>query len=354
MGALGAGIRRQGGRLVLSSEDETNARATKALSKKPPVLVVGCGVSGLSCGVRLLQDGFPVRLMGAEPPEATTSSVAAAIWYPYQSWPRERVLGWARASLAEFHRLCREETAGVTQVDGVEVFPEPMQSPYWGEAVPEFRPAKPEELPEGRPFGFRFLVPVVEMPLYLPWLQRRFLKLGGSLEIARLESMDEALQLADVVVNCTGLGAREFVPDPEMFALRGQVVRVERGAVDRYIIDEHGPDGIAYVVPRSHDVVLGGTNVKGDENLLPDAAESDSIVRRCVALDPRLAKARKLSDAVGLRPGRARVRLEAERPRPDKLVVHDYGHGGAGVTLSWGCADEVLQRVRSGLHGGGV
>jgi len=322
------------------------------MSTAQAVLVVGCGVSGLSCGVRLLQGGFSVRVLGATPPEDTTSSVAAAIWYPYQSWPRQRVLGWARASLAEFHRLCRDETSGVVQVDGVEVFSEPAEAPYWAGAVPEFRAAKPEELPEGRPFGFRFLVPVVEMPLYLSWLRRRFLDLGGELEIARLESVDDAMQQADVVVNCTGLGAREFVPDPEMFALRGQLVRVERGAVDRYVIDEHGPDGIAYVVPRSNDVVLGGTNVKGDENLLPDAVESDSIRQRCAALDPRLAQARKFSDAVGLRPGRESVRLEAEHPRPGKLVVHDYGHGGAGVTLSWGCADEVLELVRSHLHGG--
>lgn len=336
---------------MLSSTDEMETRASAALSATLPILVVGCGVSGLSCGVRLLQHGFPVRIIGALPPERTTSSVAAAIWYPYQSWPRERVLGWARASLAEFHRLCRDELSGVIQVDGVEVFSEPVAAPYWAEAVPDFRSARPEELPEGRPFGFRFLVPVVEMPLYLPWLRRRFLKLGGQLEIARLESMDDALQQADVVVNCTGLGAREFAPDPAMFALRGQVVRMERGTVDRYIIDEHGPDGIAYVVPRSHDVVLGGTNVKGDENLLPDAAESESILRRCAALEPRLARARKLSDAVGLRPGRESVRLEAEHPRPGKLVVHDYGHGGAGVTLSWGCADEVLELVRSGRTG---
>jgi D-amino-acid oxidase len=314
--------------------------------RRQAVLVVGCGVSGLSCGVRLLEAGYAVRVVGAAPPLETTSAVAAAIWYPYQSWPRERVLGWARASLAEFHRLRGEEpSCGITDVDGVEVFPAPVQSPSWGEAVPEFRPALSEELPQGRPFGFRFLVPVVEMPVYLPWLQRRYLDLGGELEIRRLESLEVALRQSDVVINCTGLGAREFARDPEVYATRGQLVRVERGGVDRYIIDEHGPDGIAYVVPRSRDVILGGTSVQGDENLQPDPEEARSILRRCTALEPRLASARKLSDAVGLRPGRERVRLEAERPAPGKLVVHDYGHGGAGVTLSWGCADEVLHLV---------
>jgi D-amino-acid oxidase len=42
------------------------------------------------------------------------------------------------------------------------------------------------------------------------------------------------------------------------------------------------------------------------------------------------------------------VRLEASRLRgkADKFIVHNYGHGGAGFTLSWGCAVDVLSAVR--------
>jgi D-amino-acid oxidase len=38
---------------------------------------------------------------------------------------------------------------------------------------------------------------------------------------------------------------------------------------------------------------------------------------------------------------RSVVRLEAEARRPGQLLIHDYGHGGAGITLAWGCAEEV-------------
>jgi D-amino-acid oxidase len=61
------------------------------------------------------------------------------------------------------------------------------------------------------------------------------------------------------------------------------------------------------------------------------------IVRRATALVPEVAQARILRHRVGLRPARPEVRLER-----DGDVIHCYGHGGAGVTLSWGCADEVL------------
>jgi D-amino-acid oxidase len=86
--------------------------------------------------------------------------------------------------------------------------------------------------------------------------------------------------------------------------------------------------------------VLGGTDVRGDASLEPSPQESDAIVERCARLVPALRTAERAGVAVGLRPGRAEVRLEAER-LDGGVVVHDYGHGGSGVTLSWGCADEV-------------
>ena len=63
---------------------------------------------------------------------------------------------------------------------------------------------------------------------------------------------------------------------------------------------------------------------------------------------PLLAGVRVLGGAVGLRPARPAVRLEAE-PHDRGVVVHCYGHGGAGVTLAWGCAEEVVGLVSAAL-----
>jgi D-amino-acid oxidase len=90
--------------------------------------------------------------------------------------------------------------------------------------------------------------------------------------------------------------------------------------------------------------VVGGTAEEGAWGTEPDAAVAEAILARAAALVPALAGAPVRAHKVGLRPGRPSVRLEAER-RGAQTIVHNYGHGGAGVTLSWPCADEVVALV---------
>jgi D-amino-acid oxidase len=305
-------------------------------------LIIGCGVSGLSCGIRLLEAGYRARIVARELPPRTTSNVAAAIWYPYRAFPLERVGAWGAQTFAELTRLAAAPGNGVMMTSGIEIFPDPVGDPWWRASVAEFRRARPDELPEGYADGYVFEVPIIEMPIYLGYLMRRFQALGGSIEVRALVSPDEALAASDLVINCTGLGARELVGDDTMFAVRGQVVRVAQVGVERFWLDDYGPRGLTYIVPRSNDIILGGTDQEHDERLEPDPATAEAILERCAMLEPRLRDAQVLEHRVGLRPGRPAVRLEAERPAAGKLLVHNYGHGGAGVTLSWGCANEVL------------
>src|SRR5262245_12360008 len=280
-------------------------------------------------------------------PPRTTSNVAAAIWYPYRAFPLERVGAWGAQTFAELMRLAAPPGTGVISTSGIELFPDPVGDPWWRESVTVFRRARPDELPEGYADGYVFEVPIIEMPIYLGYLMRRFQTLGGSIETHALASPDEALAACDLVVNCSGLGARELVGDQSMFAVRGQVVRVAQVGIERFWFDDYGPRGLTYIVPRSNDIILGGTDQEHDERLEPDPATAESIVERCAALEPRLRDAQILEHRVGLRPGRPSVRLEGERLAAGQLLVHNYGHGGAGVTLSWGCADEVLSLVRN-------
>jgi D-amino-acid oxidase len=100
-------------------------------------------------------------------------------------------------------------------------------------------------------------------------------------------------------------------------------------------------------VPRSHDIVVGGTDDEGEWDRTPDPDVAKLILERAIALVPQLRRAAVVGHRVGLRPARPRVRLDVEARADGTRVVHCYGHGGAGVTLSWGCADEVASLSRA-------
>lgn len=317
----------------------------------PPrvIVVVGCGVAGLSCAVLLAEAGHAVEIWAAALPPRTTSNVAAAFWYPYQAFPRERALSWAGVSYRRFVALASDPATGIRLRRLVDLYREPVERPWWSDAVPEHVRLSVAERPVGFAEAFAFTSPVVDTRRYLPWLVQRFEAAGGVVIERRLQRLDEALARAPVVVNCSGLGARTLASDPEVYPIRGQLVHVDASGIEDIVLDEHGPAGLTYVVPRGDHVVLGGTSDPYDDDTAPRPADTEGIIERCASIDPRLRRATRLAEVVGLRPGRSSVRVEAE-PRPDGgLVVHDYGHGGAGVTLSWGCAEEAVGLVRGWL-----
>lgn len=304
-------------------------------------LVVGAGVSGLSSAIRLLEHGFDVTIRAKARTPNTTSDVAAAYYYPFRAEPKERVVGWSKASLAEFRRIARDAPeAGVYAAEMLHVYPTMLDAPWWADLAPGWRNARVDELPPGYACGFVAPTFIVEMPRYMPWLEARAQKLGARFEqgqVADVRALD-----ASLVVNCTGLGAREAAADAGMFPIRGQIVRMQHPGITRIWSDSDGPNRLAYIAPRRDLMVVGGTAQENDWRLEPNAAEEIDIIRRASNLEPRIRDARIVGRAVGLRPGRATVRLEREG-----RVIHNYGHAGAGVTLSWGCADAVLALARA-------
>lgn len=292
--------------------------------------MVGAGIVGLTCAVRLLEAGHRVDVLARDLPLETTSVVAAALWYPYRALPQERVTAWARTAYDAFSTLARDPGTGVVLRVGTEVSTTRRPDPWWGGAVPGLD--RETSLPAGYADGWTFASPVVEMPVHLRWLAGRVEQLGGTLTRLSLS----ALPVVDgLVVNASGLGSRLLGDDTTVTPVRGQVLLVEQVGLDRWWLDGAAP---TYVVPRERDVVVGGTAEEGEWSRTPDPATAGAVLQRAVRLVPELAGARVLGHRVGLRPARPTVRLERVGD-----VVHCYGHGGAGVTLSWGCADEVVR-----------
>ena len=316
------------------------------MAARVETLVVGAGVVGLSVAIRLREAGVAAQVVAAERGVGTTSSVAAALWYPYRALPRDRVAAWSRETYAELASLAdREPGAGVRLLRGRELLRASASEPWWRGAVPDLDPMPPDELPDGYAGGWALDLPVADMSRYLPWLERRLTELGGTVVERRLGSLEEGLEDAIVVVNCAGLGAARLAGDDDVVPVRGQVLVVERPpGLDEWLLDQSDERALAYVVPREETVVLGGTAEVGSTELQPDPVTAEAIRKRCGALVPAVAEARVLEHRVGLRPGRSAVRLEREE-RSQGVVVHCYGHGGAGVTLSWGCAAEVARLV---------
>ncbi len=315
-------------------------------------LVIGSGVSGLTTALSLLQAGHSVRIWARDLPPHTTSNVAAALWYPYKAHPVDRVTSWGRIAFQKFKELESVEGSGILMSNVLELKPAPSPDPWWVKAVDGFRHATAGELPPGYADGYVFQAPVIDTRIHLDYLQRAFLAQGGQIEQRTISDLAEAFVQCAVVVNCSGLGARQLAGDRDLHAARGQVIRIKHNGFRRALLDEEGPNKLAYIVPRTYDIILGGTYDEHNESIEPDPKQTQAILHRCANLAPEFASISPediLDVYCGVRPVRSAVRVEAERVAPGRLLVHNYGHGGAGITLSWGCAAEVVELVEKNI-----
>jgi len=308
-----------------------------------PVLVIGAGVIGLTTAVCLIEAGVRVRIVTAALPQQTTSRAASAMWGGSFLEPAAAVREWAEVGRREFQRLAAGTDTGVRIARGTLAARQMPQGPP-PEAFPGVEILRRDSAPEGFVAAFSIAVPVVDMPRYLDYLLARFEAAGGELELRALRSLTDVAGEAPAVVNCTGIGARDLVPDPTLHPVRGQHVIVENPGLTDFFIDEpFGPRWTSFF-PHDDQVVLGGGAEENNWSLEPDPAIAEEIVRRCAEIEPRLRDARIIEHRVGLRPTRLAVRLDEEPLGPSRCV-HSYGHGRSGVALSWGCAYEVTSML---------
>ncbi len=338
--------------------------------------IVGAGVSGLSCGVVFAERGHRTTIFAKEIGQQTTSGAAAALWFPYDVEPADKVIPWALETYRKLIDLARNAESGVSMIE-LRQFSrtEEIQIPDW--AIPlgaravipspstSLRTGSVEngaaaeaatwtggpeaersgsERNKSREFasGFAITVPLMDTTIYLDYLANRFLKADGQIiENMWFENLENVDQKFDLVINCAGIGARELVGDIELQPHRGQVAIVPRMEDLPYaVVCDAAP--LMYAIPRRNDCVFGGTN-ELSEDLAVDSATTALILAEC-SRALKIEKPNVLAERVGLRPfRRSGVRLRRDQLRDGRIVIHDYGHGGAGFTLSWGCATEVLQ-----------
>jgi glycine/D-amino acid oxidase-like deaminating enzyme len=369
--------------------------------------ILGGGVNGVTTGLLLQLLGYGTCIYTrrradaarGEPVPAFASLYPAASIIPHAVTVDDPARHLALAQ-SFFEILRQSGSCGVRLQRHFELFERPTPTPPYADATHDF-----ERLPEDgtaadgiprRPgadavFGWRFRCYFAETPTYLARLFALYETAGGQIETRDLSREDLKTLPEDAFVNALGAGGPSLFADdrPRSF-LRGTLVHVappgpllHHGEVVSYNYapsfaaypTAHDEPGGLYVYPRTDTWLLGGskrpgsldeagrwtgeplacetTSIGGQDVPAPIVRENAAILNRLLGVD---ITQQSMRATVGYRFARDLqgdgVRLDTSAV-DDRLVVHNYGHGGAGVTLSWSCAVEVARHLqRHDLHGG--
>ena len=318
-------------------------------TERPPVTIIGAGISGLSCGIRLAEAGFAPTIIARDLPPHTTAHAAAALWYIFAAEPIARTHPWALTTLEEFYRLIDAGLGaeiGLSLCRMIEVFAEPQEDPWYAPHIRFYERVAPAEVPDGYVDALHLELPIIHPAHYMPHLLDQFRQRGGVIHQREIHHLSEIRAPGQLIINCSGVWAQQLAADPTVYPLRGQTVVVEALPAANYL-DESNINRIVHVFHRGEDIILGGSAEENTWDLQPDPALSAAILERAVAIAPQLRDAKIHAEQVGLRPFRHEIRLEREDFADGSAIIHNYGHGGAGFTLSWGCAEEVVTLARA-------
>ncbi len=320
------------------------------------VAIIGAGVSGLTCGVLFAERGFPAKIFADRIGTRTTSGAAGALWFPYDAEPAVKIIPWALATYKVLSGLTSDPGSGVSMIELRQYCRTgEIQIPDWASpfviSSNNASPARTETSLSISAFesGFAVRVPLIDTTMYLDYLVDRFQKGGGEMkDDVRFGKLEEVDPQFDLIINCAGVGARDLAHDADLEPHRGQVAIVPKiENLNCAIVCDDDP--LMYAIPRTQDCVFGGTNDVSDD-LNADPQTTKAIVAECSRV-LEVEKPPVFRERVGLRPFRkSGVRLEKEKLRDDRIVIHNYGHGGSGFTLSWGCASDVFQIANDGFR----
>ncbi|XP_076236568.1 D-aspartate oxidase-like [Calliopsis andreniformis] len=332
------------------------------------VAVIGAGIIGITSAVAV-KDAFPqfeVHVFADLFSPDTTGDGSAGLWSPYLvgDTPPDKIAKWGGATYRWLEKLWKQGLSSETGICLLPVYrvtsdPKRYDS-SWIELVHGAHRMTTKELAKlneehqsNYKDGWMFMTYTSEPTVLLPWLTKNFLAAGGKIRKRKIHKLHELAEDGyNLIINCSGLGARELVGDNTVTSIRGQVARVIApwAMHGQLVVD----DNSNYVLPNVDSVVLGGTHQENDFDCTPRKEDSTFIYEGCCRILPGLKGITTVKEWVGLRPGRPSVRLETEVltcPRGKEFtVIHNYGHGGSGVTLSWGCALDVvtiIQNIRS-------
>ena len=309
------------------------------------IAIIGAGITGMSSAFALKGKGYEINIFAKAFSPNITSNRAAAFWFPYHIRNDKRGINWCRESYDFYHAMANVSTSGISIQKLTKVLRNAVieAEPIWVDFMPQgaMRTLPANELPAGVAKVYEVQVPLVETQLFLPYLQQELVKEGVQFFERTISSFNELTNQFDVVINCSALGSRTLCNDNKIIPVRGQVGLLEPVEQMDIYLDNEKP---LYIVPRKDAIIVGGTY---EENIDEEITEPETIQRllnNAYETFPSLKNQKVLGSWAGLRPYRPEVRVEAET---GTNIIHNYGHGGSGFTLAFGCAKDVAKLVEA-------
>lgn len=266
--------------------------------------VLGAGVVGLTTARMLQRRGFAVTVYTGRVPPDVTSNWSLAAWTP-------------TSGLVEFSK--RTPEWGTQLVQAAEIAYRQLQfmaGPRYGISwITNYAPTESAESARGEnallprhlqseqvllqpgehPFPTTYCIERpelrIEPNIYLPALMDDVVTFGGRFVIRTFETTRDVMALSEnLIVNCTGLGARALFGDEELMPLKGLLVLLP--AQDEVKYSTSGGVNIPasqrglfiHMMPRTDGIVLGGTSERNVWTTDVNEAEKARIIENHVAL----------------------------------------------------------------------
>lgn len=310
------------------------------------IAIIGAGISGMSVAYALKDDGHVITIFAENFSPNITSNKAAAFWFPYHVRNDARGIGWCQTSYQYFKMMSAQttETGVRMQQLAKEVPVNVAEDASWLSFMPEgsYRIVPENELAPGIANRYEVSVPLIETQIFLPWLQAQLSEAGITFRQQKIIQFSEILAGYDWIINCAALGnLHELCKDEALIPVRGQVALLTPAS--RFPIHLNNEKQL-YVVPRKDAIIVGGTYEMGVNSAETEPGTIQKILEKAY-IDLPFLKTLTVSGAwAGVRPYRETVCVEKDAELP---IIHNYGHGGSGFTLSFGCAFEVRALINS-------
>ena len=369
---------------------------------KPKLIIIGAGVSGITTALTLQSLGYDTSVFTAEDPnqianknhhpELASLFPSASVIPHTVNASTQRLENIFKTSQSFFYDLRKHTFPGITTHKHYEIFEFNKKKPAYcewmlnwraiGESDDKFIPRRKSRQSL---YGWRFDCIFADWPLYFPALVKCYRQSGGTITLKKLTPDEIGKLPAPIIINCAGAGSPFLFDDPgdEQLLVRGHLLHQpdrplitnDHGEILSYnytpgtsvYADLQGNPCDVYCYPRKDGWYIGGSRqtgrLDGDKNWSGEEFRGDSYSIDDLKIPAAIVDLNReiLEESYGLsfkitkdtgsmlgyryiRSAKNGLRLE-EETLGNKRVIHNYGHGGAGVTLSWGCALEIAQKM---------